>query len=149
MKAGRLVSAAIGVLLLGAARAVWGAWPAGQTTGATNPPLVISSLYGRDLFEFYCASCHGRDGTGHGPTAPALKTPPPDLTTMARSLGGSFPVARVEALITDGGTLLTPAHGSKDMPVWGPIFRALDARDALSTVRISNVVAYLESIQAK
>jgi mono/diheme cytochrome c family protein len=146
MQAGRSMSAAVGVLLLAAA---WAAGLAGQSTGVKNPPLVISSMYGRDLFDFYCASCHGRDGKGHGPTAPALKTPPSDLTTMARSLGGSFPAARVEALIADGGTLLTPAHGSTDMPVWGPIFRALDTRDARSTLRIANVVAYLESIQAK
>jgi mono/diheme cytochrome c family protein len=148
MRAGpRVSAAAVGVMMLGAA---WGAGSAGQTTGAKNPPLVISSMSGAiRLFDFYCASCHGRDGKGHGPTAPALKTPPPDLTTIARSLGGSVPTARVEALIADGGTLLTPAHGSKDMPVWGPIFRALDARDALATIRISNVVAYLESMQAK
>ena len=37
-----------------------------QTTGPRMPPLTIPSLAGRDLFEFYCATCHGRDGSGHG-----------------------------------------------------------------------------------
>src|SRR6185369_193949 len=44
-----------------------------QTTGPRNPPLVIRSLAGGDLFAFYCATCHGRKGTGDGPVAAALK----------------------------------------------------------------------------
>jgi hypothetical protein len=35
------------------------------------------------------------------------------------------------------------------MPVWGPIFRALDPNDALVAVRIGNLVIFLESIQVK
>jgi cytochrome c553 len=60
-------------------------WAFGQTTSQKNPPLVMSSMYGRDLFEFYCASCHGRDGKGSGPVAPALKTPPPHLCASGAS----------------------------------------------------------------
>jgi len=33
------------------------------------------------------------------------------------------------------------------MPVWGPIFRALDANDKANRVRLANLVRYLESIQ--
>ena len=121
----------------------------GQTTGGTKPPLVIESMYGRDLFEFYCASCHGRDGKGSGPVVPALKMRPPDLTTIARRNRGQFPTERVTAVVTGDATLPTPAHGSKDMPVWGPIFQALDQRKTVNEVRVSNIVAYLESIQTK
>ena len=39
-------------------------------------------MAGRDLFESYCATCHGRDGKGAGPVAGALKTPPADLTAL-------------------------------------------------------------------
>ena len=120
-----------------------------QTTGPRNPPLVIRSLTGRDLFAFYCATCHGRKGTGDGPVAAALKSPPPDLTLLARRNGGTFPRQRVEAFVTNGGDVLTPAHGSSDMPVWGPVFRGLDPSDALVKVRIANVVTYMESIQLK
>ena len=120
-----------------------------QTTGPRNPPLVIRSLAGHDLFAFYCATCHGRKGTGDGPVAAALKSPPPDLTLLARSNGGTFPRQRVEAFVTNAGDVLTPAHGSSDMPVWGPIFRGLDRSDALVKVRIANVVTYIESIQVK
>ena len=41
-----------------------------QTTGPTSPALIIPSMHGQDLFNFYCASCHGRDGKGGGPVAP-------------------------------------------------------------------------------
>ena len=120
-----------------------------QTTGPRNPPLVIRSLAGRDLFAFYCATCHGRTGTGDGPVAAALKSPPPDLTLLARRNGGTFPRQRVEAFVTGDGDVLTTAHGSADMPVWGPIFRGLDPSDALVKVRIGNIVTYVESIQVK
>jgi hypothetical protein len=36
------------------------------------------------------------------------------------------------------------------MPVWGPIFRALDpSNERLTLIRIENLVGYLESIQAR
>jgi mono/diheme cytochrome c family protein len=132
---GALVGAAIGV------RA--------QTTGHQNPPLVIQSVEGGDLFEFYCASCHGRDGTGNGPLAPALKNAPPDLTLIASRHGGVFPRAWVESFVMHDGTQTAPAHGSEDMPVWGSVFRGLDPSDARAAIRIANVVMYVESIQKK
>jgi mono/diheme cytochrome c family protein len=119
----------------------------GQTTGQKNPPLVMTSMYGRDLFEFYCATCHGRDGKGGGPSAPALIVPPPDLTTIATRNGGIFSRARVEGFVTGDQERLMSAHGSKDMPVWGPIFRALDPNDMMNKIRIANIVEYIESIQ--
>ena len=121
---------------------------AGQQTGRTPPPLMIPSLAGGDLFRFYCASCHGRDGKGDGPVASALNRRPPDLTTMARRNGGRFPTDRVERFVT-GDREPTIAHGSVDMPVWGPIFQALDPQDRMNRVRIENVVAFIESIQTK
>lgn len=117
---------------------------------AQRDPLVIPSLAGQDLFSFYCASCHGRDARGNGPVASALNTPPPDLTRLARRNGGNFPRERVVQYIAGGGTTPRGAHGSPEMPVWGPIFRALDPSDErLVLIRIENVVQYLESVQAQ
>jgi len=121
----------------------------GQTTGRKNPDLVIKSVAGQDLFEFYCASCHGRDGKGNGRVAPALRVPPPDLTTLAQKNRGTFPAARVEGVLKGEERLSTPAHGASDMPVWGPIFKGLDSRDEVNQQRIENLVKYIESIQAK
>jgi mono/diheme cytochrome c family protein len=81
---------------------------AAQTSGRKNSDLVISSMAGRDLFEFYCASCHGRDGKGGGHTVPALKVPPPDLTTLTERNHGTFPSARVESVIKGEQRLSTP-----------------------------------------
>jgi mono/diheme cytochrome c family protein len=121
---------------------------AGQQTGRTPPSLVIPSMSGGDLFQFYCASCHGRDGKGDGPVASALNRRPPDLTSIARRNSGRFPTDRVERFVT-GDREPSPAHGSAEMPVWGPIFRALDPQDQMNRVRIENVVAFIESIQSK
>ena len=118
-----------------------------QTTGQQKLPLLISSMSGRDLFRFYCASCHGLDGKGKGPVASALTVPPSDLTAIAKQHGGTFSKAGVESFVTGEPDRLTPAHGSKDMPVWGPIFRGLDPNDTVNKVRIANVVGYIESIQ--
>ena len=120
-----------------------------QTTGPQHPPLAIRSLSGRDLFEFYCATCHGRAGRGNGPVAAALKVPPPDLTRFAQRQGGTFRREQVERFVANDGGVLTPSHGTTAMPVWGPIFRSLDPTDTLVNVRIANVVEYVESLQAK
>jgi len=112
-----------------------------------SQPMVIPSMDGRDLFEFYCATCHGRDGTGGGPVASALKTPPADLTKIAARNGGTFPRARVIGLVTGDDILGTSAHGSREMPVWGPIFHALDPAETVNKVRITNIVDHLERIQ--
>jgi mono/diheme cytochrome c family protein len=121
---------------------------AAQTTGPRTPSLVIPSMSGQDLFNFYCTSCHGREGKGNGPVAAALKIPPADLTLLRRRNGGTFPKERLISFIAGGGAMLSGAHGSNEMPVWGPIFVSLDPSDRLAVIRSENVVQYLESIQA-
>ncbi len=135
-------------LLIGVAVVLTGAvMVVAQTTGAHNPPLAIRSMAGQDLFRFYCATCHGRDAKGDGPTASALRTTPADLRVLARRNDGRFP----RELVADylAGRAAVPGHGSAEMPVWGPIFRGLDGSDTRAVVRIDNLVAYLESLQIK
>jgi mono/diheme cytochrome c family protein len=141
------LSAVVGGALLLATVGSASEWS--QTTGTAPPPVVTSSMYGRDLFELYCSSCHGRDGRGAGPAAGALNVPPSDLTTLARRNGGNFPKAAVIAFVTVEQARLVPAHGSKEMPVWGPIFRGLDRNEAANRERIKNIVAYISSMQVK
>jgi mono/diheme cytochrome c family protein len=121
----------------------------GQTTGRQQtPPLAPDSLSGRDTFGQYCAPCHGNAGRGDGPVAPALRTRPSDLTMLAVRNGGVFPGSSVASFVTGAGRNIQ-AHGTTDMPVWGPTFRALDTSDARVKVRIENVVEYIASIQMK
>ena len=133
------------------ALSIGAAWSASfaQTTGTRNPPLVIESVAGNDVCTFYCASCHGRSGGGNGPVARSLKVSPPDLRLLARRSRGEFPRAQVEAFVTHGPGASSTAHGTSDMPVWGPVFRGLGDTDTLSQVRVANLVQYLESIQEK
>jgi mono/diheme cytochrome c family protein len=106
-------------------------------------------LQGEQLFKGYCASCHGRTGKGDGPFVQALKTPPADLSLLAQRNGGTFPRERVILLIQQGKPA-EEAHGSKEMPVWGPIFAAMSHDSFKATnPRIEDVVSYLESIQGK
>ena len=107
---------------------------------------LLSSPYGVDNFHAYCSPCHGRDGTGNGPVARTLKKAPPDLTTIMARHNGVFPRGEIRAIIANGSPDL-PAHGSSEMPVWGPTFHALDSSDRAADVRLANIVEYLKSIQ--
>ena len=118
----------------------------GQTRGGQAPSIAIDSLAGRDSFALYCAPCHGTAGRGDGPVASELRTRPADLTTLARRSGGAFPRDRVREFIV-GTARPLPAHGTTDMPVWGPMFRAFES-DARVRERMTNLVSYVESIQA-
>jgi mono/diheme cytochrome c family protein len=111
-----------------------------------TPPLVLDSRAGSEAFRFYCASCHGITGRGDGPAANALKTRPPDLTSLARQNGGTFPRDRIRSIVMGSAGPLD-AHGSRDMPVWGVVFWALDASAPSVRLRIDTIVAHIESLQ--
>jgi len=103
---------------------------------------------GKLMYANYCASCHGIDGRGHGPVANELKTPPTDLTMQSRNNHGKFPDTHIVTVLQFGA--LTPAHGSAEMPVWGPILGKMNVSNPQDRLlRISNLSRYLETIQAK
>ena len=100
---------------------------------------------GQDLYMEHCAVCHGNDGTGNGPLAPALNQVPSDLTTIARRNGGTYPNDLIYQVIDGTRTTRPPAHGGGVMPIWGERLR----RPLQSTMaKINALVAYLEQIQA-
>ena len=119
-----------------------------QTTVKRVPVSRTDVTAGPDMFRAYCAPCHGPDGKGRGPAAPAVKNAPADLTKLAAKNNGKFPEMSVMHTISSEEAM-TPAHGSRDMPVWGPIFRELGPREGFATLRVNNLVRYIESIQAK
>ncbi len=109
------------------------------------PPNVSS---GKQTYVHHCASCHGDDGRGNGPTSSALKTPPPDLTTLAIHHNGKFPEEYVAGVVRFGKPV--SAHGSSDMPVWGPVFSVLENGNEVAVrQRIKELCDYLASIQDK
>lgn len=139
MKIAKLLTLLLGSFLLLSAQ---------DTTPKVKPTSAqpTSPASGKEMFRAYCASCHGVDGKGGGPAAAALKKQPTDLTLLSQQNGGKYPSLRVMNSVKDGNDT---GHGSKEMPVWGPILSSVSANRAVVTQRVSNLVAYIETMQAK
>ncbi len=105
-------------------------------------------LDGARIFQAHCATCHGADGGGHGPASAALKEPLQDLRLISQRNSGKFPEQHVRDVI-EGKQSAPPAHGSREMPIWGPIFHQVEADQDWGEVRLEAVTKYLESIQQK
>ena len=112
------------------------------------PIKSTSPVSGKDMYATYCAVCHGTDGKGGGPAASALKIPPNNLTLLSKNNGGKYPSLKVSSSIR--GESATPAHGSKDMPVWGTLFWSMSSgHEGEVQQRVTNLTHYIESLQAK
>lgn len=137
------ILAMLSVLALGQAA------PTQSGTAVKHVPITNTpSNSGKDMYKSYCAVCHGVDGKGNGPAASAMKTPPTDLTALAKNAGGKYPASHVAAVIR--GQATTPSHGSQDMPVWGPLFSSISqGHESQVQQRVTNLVVYIEGLQAK
>lgn len=110
----------------------------------------VMQMSGLEMYETFCASCHGAEGKGDGPVAPLIKIHVPDLTRIAQRDGGEFPTEDVRRIID--GRYDRPAHGPRDMPVWGwQFYRSESLNDPAERARvdalIDRLVVYLQSIQ--
>ena len=119
---------------------------AAQQTVKREAIKPIANVSGTTTFREYCTVCHGTGGKGDGPAATALSKPPADLTQIAKRNGGKFSGLAVRMTIT--GDTTVAAHGTRDMPVWGPLFRSVE-NDQTAAVRLKNVVAYIQNMQEK
>jgi mono/diheme cytochrome c family protein len=99
----------------------------------------------RAMFDNYCAVCHGKSGVGDGPAAKALAKAPADLTRITVRNGGTFPETKVKRYIEGADEIA--AHGSRDMPMWGDLFRALNRDTAL--IRIQALADLLQGMQVR
>lgn len=106
---------------------------------------------GAELYQHYCATCHGIDATGHGPMAGVLIIQPTNLTELVDQ-SGAFPTIRVVERIDGRDPLVS--HGSP-MPVYGPFFEGNDTaikaptgQPVLTSKPIADLVAYLKTLQA-
>jgi mono/diheme cytochrome c family protein len=120
---------------------------------AQTPPAIKRTVApnirpdsGTEMYKAYCAACHGLDGKGNGPAAPAMKVTPTDLTVLAKNYGGKFPTKDVEDVLRFGSPLAS--HGSPDMPTWGNTFRVM-GDEAITKMRISNLIDHLQTLQVK
>ncbi len=84
----------------------------------------------KQLYEFYCAQCHGLSGKGDGPNVTKdFKTDPRNFTSVADMQKLSN--ADVKNVITDGGAAVSK---SELMPPWGK---------TISEADIDKLVAYV------
>lgn len=120
---------------------------------------------GKAEFQASCASCHGIDGKGKGPVSGQLKVEPSDLTVLARNNNGVFPTNAVYETIYGSKTI--PAHGTREMPIWGERFNPIvnlphyvdpsywkmagpeQSPEIVVRARILAVIDYLNRIQQK
>lgn len=121
---------------------------AGPAIGAEIGDAGLSKV-GGELFQQHCATCHGATAVGDGPTATALVTKPADLTKIAARRGGRFPEADIARFID--GRFDLPAHGSREMPVWGARFGAPisegTSHDEVVRGKLLALVEYLKTLQ--
>lgn len=119
--------------------------------GAVGHADEAPDLSGAELYQQFCASCHGTTARGDGPVAPALKSKVPDLTRIAQRRGGRFDKEQVKQSID--GQRLHLAHGAREMPVWGWELYAFKGEDPARRKRVAELVSsladYLESIQRR
>ena len=148
MRVMKFISLAVIVVMI-SALAVAQQAPAESSPQVRHVPITNApSNSGKEMFNSYCAVCHGKDGSGNGPAASAMKTTPTNLTALSKNDGGKDPSAHVAAVIR--GQANTPSHGSQDMPVWGPLFSSISqGHDGQVQQRIANLVTYIEDLQAK
>jgi mono/diheme cytochrome c family protein len=116
-----------------------------KPTVTRTPAQQTASIEGKTSYDAYCASCHGKDGKGNGPAAVALKVPATDLTMLAKRNAGKY---NKSAVLSSIKGFNTPAHGNAEMPVWGPIFSALDSA-GITTLRLNNLADYIGTMQQK
>ncbi|WP_084244145.1 c-type cytochrome [Rhodoplanes sp. Z2-YC6860] len=97
-------------------------------------------------YQSFCAACHGMEAKGNGPVSKALKTPPADLTVLAKNNNGVFPFERVYRMV-DGRNSSISAHGTREMPIWGYRFGPTHAYRLKN--RVLAVIDYLKRVQEK
>jgi mono/diheme cytochrome c family protein len=114
---------------------------------------------GKNEYLRSCASCHGETGKGDGPVAKSLPKPPGDLTKLSKNNNGVFPISRVYDVID--GRMQVIMHGTREMPVWGDVFRrelmarvprekmSPEVQDAMVRIRILMLIEYVSKLQDK
>ncbi len=122
----------------------------GVAVAAAQEQEVID--VGKKEFQRSCASCHGAEARGNGPTAEVLSVKPADLTQMKKKHGGAFLFWRTYDAISGRGEEVTiRGHGPREMPIWGDRFRlepGTNEQQALGVRgRLLSLVHYLQSIQ--
>jgi mono/diheme cytochrome c family protein len=136
----------LAAMLIGVCVAMQGqSGAAAQQKAPKKLPTTSMAESGAQLYKDHCAACHGTEGKGDGPVAGFLKAPPADLRVLAQRNNGKYPADYVSATLRSGTD--SGAHGTSDMPIWGPVFRSRGKK--VAELRIHNLTEFIESLQTK
>jgi mono/diheme cytochrome c family protein len=110
--------------------------PAPAATPTTPPPAAQPAgdpvVRGREIYQMYCASCHGPEGNGDGPVSTGLDPKP------AKHSDGNYmnalSDAHLEKVIKEGGASVGK---SPLMAPWG---------GTLSDAQVKDVIAFVRSL---
>lgn len=119
----------------------------GLALALTTAAAIAADDTGARLYFNHCAACHGAQGEGGGPVAAAIQGTVPNLRTLAARNDREFPADSVAAYID--GREVNVAHGDRQMPIWGDVFRGPDQGTAKRTVRrrIEALVDFIATLQ--
>ncbi len=96
----------------------------------TNESLASDSAKGQEVYNTYCALCHGPTGLGDGVGAAALDPKPRDLSSAEILQGYSDEYLR--KVISEGGVAVGK---SAAMPPWGGVVSAQDIDNVIAHIR--------------
>jgi len=123
----------------------------GSSIGLAQEQEVIEA--GKQEFQRSCATCHGVDAKGDGPSASMLNAKPADLTQLSKNHGGTFLFWQTYDKIEGSKEFVIRGHGTREMPIWGERFHFdKDASEQYQMGvrgRLLSLVYYLQSIQEK
>ena len=111
------------------------------------PVRLTTSIHGKEMFQQYCAVCHGTDGKGNGPAVPALKRAPNDLTQLTRKNNGKYPALAVLSALRGDEKIIE--HGTVEMPMWGQVLSEPGQPKAIRDMRINALLEFVQQIQVR
>ena len=68
-----------------------------EFAGQTNPYGAEAAPQGAEVYQAYCASCHGETGRGDGPASGSLVPPPKNLADLHPKVGDDYLFWRISA----------------------------------------------------
>ncbi len=106
-----------------------------EFAGMSNPLAgdAAAAAAGEQIYQAFCAACHGAQGAGDGPAAASLNPKPTDLTdpTIMGQMDDNYLYWR----ISEGGAM---APFNSSMPAW---------KDTLEEEQIWQVIVYLRTLE--
>ncbi len=128
-----------------------GSWAAVGVADTSTQRAIDENHAGFEVYRVYCAACHGVFADGKGPVAPALTSPPVDLSRLSERYGS--PLRSKELAEVIDGRTMARSHGTSDMPVWGErLYEGKRNSQKLENVRrgtILRIIEYLNAIQVR